>query len=100
MDILKMLASLRAEREQIVEAIVAIERLAVGTRGKRRGRPPKWLAGADKAVNKAVENKIGESAAPAPKRTMSAAARKKMADAQKKRWAAKKALASQTGSKA
>ena len=42
MDILKMLAELRAEREQIDEAILVLERLA---RGKRRGRPPKWMTG-------------------------------------------------------
>ena len=42
MDIVKMLAALRQEREQIVEAIVTLERLAYG-RGKRRGRPPKWM---------------------------------------------------------
>jgi hypothetical protein len=39
MDILKMLAELRAEREQIEEAIIVLERIAHG-RGKRRGRPP------------------------------------------------------------
>ena len=33
MDILKMLADLRAEREQIEQAILAIERLATRTRG-------------------------------------------------------------------
>jgi hypothetical protein len=44
MDILKMLADLRAEREQIAEAIFVLERLARG-RGKRRGRPPKWMTG-------------------------------------------------------
>ena len=38
-----MLAELRAEREQIEEAILSLERLARG-RGKRRGRPPMWLA--------------------------------------------------------
>jgi hypothetical protein len=43
MDILKMLADLREEREQIGEAIVVIERLAQG-RGKRRGRPPAWMS--------------------------------------------------------
>jgi hypothetical protein len=43
MDILKMLAALRQEREQIEDAIVIIERLAMG-RGKRRGRPPNWMA--------------------------------------------------------
>jgi hypothetical protein len=43
MDINKMLAELRAERDQLAEAILIFERLAVG-RGKRRGRPPKWMA--------------------------------------------------------
>jgi hypothetical protein len=44
MDILKMLAELRAEREQVEEAIIVLERMARG-RGKRRGRPPKWMTG-------------------------------------------------------
>ena len=43
MDVLKMLTELRQEREQIEEAIVTLERLARG-RGRRRGRPPAWLA--------------------------------------------------------
>lgn len=43
MDILKMLAELRQEREQIEEAIVTLERLAQG-RGRRRGRPPAWMS--------------------------------------------------------
>ena len=43
MDILQMLTELRAQREQIEEAIMALERLA-GGRGKRRGRPPAWLS--------------------------------------------------------
>jgi hypothetical protein len=43
MDINKMLADLRAEREQIEEAIMTLERLARG-RGKRRGRPPAWMS--------------------------------------------------------
>jgi hypothetical protein len=43
MDVLKMLTDLRQEREQIEEAIVTLERLARG-RGRRRGRPPAWLA--------------------------------------------------------
>ena len=42
MDINKMLADLRLERDQISEAIVVLERLTIG-QGKRRGRPPKWL---------------------------------------------------------
>jgi hypothetical protein len=43
MDVLKMLADLRQEREQVEEAIVTLERLARG-RGKRRGRPPAWMS--------------------------------------------------------
>jgi DNA invertase Pin-like site-specific DNA recombinase len=43
MDINKMLAELRLEREQIEEAIMTLERLARG-RGKRRGRPPAWMS--------------------------------------------------------
>ncbi len=43
MDVSRMLTELRQEREQIEEAILSLERLATG-RGKRRGRPPTWLA--------------------------------------------------------
>ena len=42
MDVTKILAELRQEREQIEEAILSLERLARG-RGKRRGRPPAWM---------------------------------------------------------
>ena len=38
-----MLSDLRQEREQIGEAMIALERLAQG-HGKRRGRPPAWLS--------------------------------------------------------
>lgn len=47
MDVTKILAELRQEREQIEEAIISLERLA-RARGKRRGRPPAWLAEAKK----------------------------------------------------
>lgn len=43
MDISKMLEELRAERSAIEESILVLERLAAG-RGKRRGRPPQWMA--------------------------------------------------------
>ncbi len=86
-----MLAELRAEREHIEQAIITIERLAAGTRGKRMGRPPKWMA--------AVNEEIAETATFSTKRTVSAAARKKMAVAQKQRWAVKKAQASEAASK-
>lgn len=42
MDVMKVLAELRQEREQIEEAILTLERLARG-RGRRRGRPPAWM---------------------------------------------------------
>ncbi|MGC9972995.1 MAG: hypothetical protein ABSE56_20640 [Bryobacteraceae bacterium] len=47
MDVTKILGELRQEREQIEEAIISLERLARG-RGRRRGRPPAWLAVAKK----------------------------------------------------
>jgi hypothetical protein len=42
MEITKMLAELRQEREQVEEAIMTLEHVARG-RGKRRGRPPAWM---------------------------------------------------------
>lgn len=59
MDVLKVLADLRQERQQLDEAIVTLERLARG-RGKRRGRPPKWLSGSGAAAAAAA------AATPAP----------------------------------
>ena len=58
MDVDKMLAELRLEREQIEEAILTLERLARG-RGRRRGRPPAWL----KNAASAVEAEAGEAVA-------------------------------------
>jgi hypothetical protein len=43
MDVTKILAELRQERQAIEEAIITMERLARG-QGKRRGRPPAWMA--------------------------------------------------------
>lgn len=50
MDVTRMISDLRQERDQIDEAIVALERLAQG-HGKRRGRPPAWMS-AQKSVPK------------------------------------------------
>jgi len=47
MDVTKIIEDLRRERAQIEEAILTLERLAEG-RGKRRGRPPRWLTEARK----------------------------------------------------
>ena len=71
-----MIAELRAERAAIDDAVVVLERLAT-TRGKRRGRPPVWMSVV-----------TGGSAAATGRRAFSAETRKKMAEAQKKRWAA------------
>jgi hypothetical protein len=83
MNVTNMLAELRSEQQQIDEAILALQRLATG-QGKRRGRPPKWMTVA--------------ASAPSPdgarrKRAFSLATRRKMAAAQRKRWAARKAKA-------
>jgi hypothetical protein len=42
MDVIKMLAELRQERDQLEEAILTLERLA-RARGRRRCRPPSWI---------------------------------------------------------
>jgi hypothetical protein len=49
MDIEKILAGLRQEHALITEAIISLERMAIG-RGKRRGRPPKWMVAASQKV--------------------------------------------------
>jgi hypothetical protein len=85
MDIHRILTELRSEKERLEEAILTIERLAAGSLGKRRGRPPKWMANAKAAT--------ATSLAPRKKRKFSAATRKRMAEAQRKRWASRKATA-------
>ncbi len=75
-----MIGELHAERAAIDEALVTLERLARG-RGTRRGRPPAWmtLVHASKATRSGAEQRT---------RTLSSETRKRMAEAQKKRWAA------------
>jgi hypothetical protein len=46
MDVSKILAELKAERAQIEEAILSLEKLARG-RGRGPGRPPNWMAASD-----------------------------------------------------
>jgi hypothetical protein len=57
MDISKILGELRVEREQLEEAILALERLSAGG-AKRRGRPPAWMA---KLKDEAVARRRGRS---------------------------------------
>lgn len=80
MDIRAILAALQAERERLNQAIGALEAIAGGS-AKRRGRPPKWMT--------ALKD---QASAPTPrkKRVLSDEARKRIAEAQKKRWAAAK----------
>ena len=80
MELTKVIAELRAERTAIDEALAALDRIARATTGKRRGRPPAWLAATTGAIPMAGE--------PKKKRSLSPEVRKKMAEAQKKRWAA------------
>jgi len=42
-DVAKILAELKEEKEQLEQAILTLERLAQG-RGPRRGRPPAWMS--------------------------------------------------------
>ena len=65
MDVTKILEELRLEREQIEEAILSLERLAEG-RGKRRGRPPKWMAEAKQ------RSRVQSKKAAAPAKTAAA----------------------------
>lgn len=67
LDVDKMLAELRLEREQIEEAILTLERLARG-RGRRRGRPPSWLKEATAVVSAAAGDEDGLLASSEPKR--------------------------------
>jgi hypothetical protein len=85
MELTKVIAELRAERAAIDEALAALDRIARATAGKRRGRPPAWLTAAGIGNSGAVAAASGE---PKKKRTLSPEVRKKMAEAQKRRWAA------------
>jgi hypothetical protein len=74
MDIQGTLEQLRQELSRIDRAIAALEQL--GQAAPRRGRPPKM-------------NQVSPAAGP-KRRTMSAAARAKIAAAQRARWAKQK----------
>ena len=43
MDLNRIIQDLKAERDVLAAAIESLERLAAG-RGRKRGRPPKWLS--------------------------------------------------------
>jgi hypothetical protein len=67
MDISKMIAELRGERERLIEAIISLEKLSqMGT--PRRGRPPEWsrLASAPAPRNRNGQNGSMSGAASPP----------------------------------
>jgi len=71
MDLAKIISELHKERAVIEETLVHLEKLA-RNQGTRRGRPPLFLA----------------TVTPRDRKPFSEATKKKMAAAQKKRWAA------------
>lgn len=75
-DLVKIISELRKERAAVEDALVYLEQLA-RTQGKRRGRPPAYLA------SRGMEPTLPT----AKRKPMSEATKKKMAAAQKKRWA-------------
>lgn len=75
MDIQNILSDLKKERERLDRAISALEGLSGGQR--RRGRP----VGSDN---------VAPATAKRPRRHMSAAARKRISDMMKQRWAERK----------
>ena len=74
MDIQSVLSQLEAERDRVSQAIAALEQLQGISSKPRRGRPPKNSQSA------------GVISMP-KKRTMSPAARKRISEMMKKRWA-------------
>jgi len=75
MNLTKMIAELREQKEALEQTMIMLERLARG-QGKRRGRPPAFL------------RQAGPAGHVRKRRPFSAETRKKMAAAQRKRWAA------------
>jgi len=78
MNVNEIVRQLRDERSKLDAAILALEGVSAGgSRVKRRGRPP------------GITTKPAADATP-KRRAMSAAARKRIAEAMRKRWAAAK----------
>ena len=90
MDVVKMIAQLRAETVQINEAILALERIARNGTGRRSG-PPAELKAAAEPTEPTEELPNPGAAKQRKKYVFSAEARQRMAEAQKKRWAVARA---------
>jgi hypothetical protein len=78
MNISEIVQQLRDERSKLDAAIQALEGVGGGAAAKRRGRPP------------GNANKPTPAAGPRKRRGMPSAARKRLAEAMRKRWAAAK----------
>ena len=79
MNLTKMIAELREQKQALEETMILLERIA-RSQGKRRGRPPLFLS-----------KTLGQGSTTGPvrkRRPFSAETRKKMAAAQRRRWAA------------
>jgi hypothetical protein len=63
MEVSKILAVLREEKKQIEEAILSMEQLA-RSRGRRRGRPPAWMANPPRKRGRPPGSKNKTSAKP------------------------------------
>jgi hypothetical protein len=85
MDLTKMIAELREQKQALEETMLILERIARG-QGKRRGRPPAFLSNAGATPK--------ETGTPRKRRPFSAETRRKMAASQRRRWAAARKKAS------
>ena len=85
MNLIKMIADLREQKQALEETMLILERIARG-QGKRLGRPPAFLSQAGASFAKAGTGR--------KRRPFSAATRRKMAAAQRRRWAAVRKKAS------
>lgn len=80
MDIQSILADLKGERDRLNSAITALE----GAGPRRRGRP------AGSGASKSSSTSAAAPAGRRPRRHMSAAARKRISEMMKQRWAERK----------
>jgi hypothetical protein len=78
MNVTDIVQQLRDERSRLEAAIQALEGMVGGVVVKRRGRPP------------GIKNNLTPVSTAPKKREMSAAARKRIAEAMRKRWAVAK----------
>jgi hypothetical protein len=83
MNVDAMIKTLQAEKEALDAAILVLERLA-SRHGRRRGRPPAWLQ-----VRQAEAATEANASKPRKARKgFSEETKRKMAEAQRRRWAA------------